>query len=153
PELNAQILRVFRSQEPSQVYRWLRWDRVAARAIDRKWDRLVQEVCARIGFDEKVEAYVVQEPSFDVLAVRSPAITKVPHLLKLPYLALNQLCDPELLAIIGHEIGHLKFRHGLFHRMFELIASAHEPDKKHSSLPLLLKYRMRSWVRLAEFSA
>src|SRR5437868_5869265 len=46
PELNAQILRVFRSQEPSQVYRWLRWDRVAARAIDRKWDRLVQEVCA-----------------------------------------------------------------------------------------------------------
>src|SRR5438046_2530280 len=51
PDMTAQILRSVRSHGPSPLYRWLKWDRIAAQAIDPAWDRLAADVGKQLGFE------------------------------------------------------------------------------------------------------
>lgn len=68
------------------------------------------------------------------------------------YIILNaglvqQLAEPELRFVVGHELGHLCYRHSLFNRIISFVYP------EYDQMPLYLKVRHNVWTKLSEMSA
>lgn len=75
-----------------------------------------------------------------------------------PIIVLNSglidLCDDdEIMFIIGHELGHIKSNHMLYHMMAKVINFAIEAIPGGNVIAAPLKYALYYWDRMSEFTA
>ena len=75
-----------------------------------------------------------------------------------PIIVLNSglldLCsDDEILFIIGHECGHIKSNHMLYHMMAQIINNIIELVPTGSLIAAPLKFALYYWNRMSEFTA
>lgn len=67
---------------------------------------------------------------------------------------LIDLCDDnEIMFIIGHELGHIKSNHMLYHMMAQTINSVIETIPGGNLVAAPLKYALLYWDRMSEFTA
>ena len=110
---------------------------------------LLDEARAVLGFDEPLEMFVAQEASVNASAIHSLGPGE-PHVITLTSALVERMSDDELRFILGHELGHLAWRH---YRARLALAAFGEDEGERSKAPPLLARRLESWDRLAEISA
>lgn len=67
---------------------------------------------------------------------------------------LIDLCtDDEIMFILGHELGHIKSCHMLYHMMAQLISNGINFMQAGNVIALPLKYALLFWFRMSEFTA
>ena len=110
---------------------------------------LLDQAVERTGFDEPVDLYVASDAECNAYAVHSQQEGS-PHIASLSSALVERMTDTEIRFVLGHELGHVHYRH----YRAGLIAGAIGKDAEGNSLmPLLLQRRIESWDRLAELSA
>ncbi len=110
---------------------------------------LLQEVKERLDFDEDTELFVQADASVNAFAIHTLA-EGLPHMVSMTSGLVELMSDDELRFVLGHELGHLYYRH---YRARLIYAAVGKTEVGESRLPLLLQRRMESWERLAELSA
>lgn len=75
-----------------------------------------------------------------------------------PIVVLNSglldLCDDdEIMFIVGHELGHVKSNHMLYHMMAQLVTSIIDQIAFGNLLGMPIKYALLYWDRMSEFTA
>ncbi len=114
----------------------------------RLWS-LLQEVKQTLGFDEPIEMFVGQDAEVNASAMPSLGPDQ-PHVLTLTSALVERMTDDELRFVLGHELGHLAWRH---YRARMAAAAFGLDEQGEPRPPPLLMRRMESWDRLAEISA
>ncbi|MBX7192547.1 MAG: M48 family metallopeptidase [Sandaracinaceae bacterium] len=110
---------------------------------------LLDEVKRTLSFEEPVELFVGQDA--EVNAGAMPSIgAELPHVVTLTSALVERMTDDELRFVLGHELGHLAFRH---YRARMAAAAFGQDEQGEPRTPPLLMRRMESWDRLAEISA
>lgn len=110
---------------------------------------LLDEVKAKLGFDEPTELFVGQNA--EVNAGAMPALAEdLPNVITLTSALVERMTDDELRFVLGHELGHLSFKH---YRARMAAAAFGRDEQGEPRPPPLLMRRMESWDRLAEISA
>ncbi len=104
---------------------------------------LLDEVQATLQFDAPIELFVSADAEVNAYACHSADET--PHIIGLTSSLVERLSDTELRFVLGHEIGHLAYRH---YRAKTLKAAFQDLE-----VPALLVRRLTTWGRLAELSA
>ena len=66
---------------------------------------------------------------------------------------VDLLTEDELRYVAGHELGHVKSGHVLYHTMGELFNTAINQIPLVSSLKILIYYALLYWIRMSEFTA
>jgi len=110
---------------------------------------LLLELQDKLGFDEPTELFVQADAAVNAFAIHTLA-EGMPHMVSLTSGLVELMSDDELRFVLGHELGHLHFRH---YRARMIYGAVGETDQGESRLPALLKRRMETWERLAELSA
>lgn len=110
---------------------------------------LLDEARARLGFEEPMELFVGQGPLVNAGAMHAVTADE-PHVLELTSALVERMNDDELRFVLGHEVGHLAFRH---YRARLAVAAFGLDEKNESKAPALLVRRLETWDRLAELSA
>jgi Zn-dependent protease with chaperone function len=143
-----EVLRRFFEQQPSAPW----YELVVSQQvrltplIAPRLTGLLDEVCQRLDFDEPVELFV--EPSADINGFALHRIsTGKPHVISLTSGLVERMTDSEICFVLGHELGHLRYRH-YKSRMVKVVLTGEE-----NRLPPLLERRLETWDRLAELSA
>lgn len=109
---------------------------------------LLDEVTERLGFSEPIHLFV--QPSAEINAFSLHALGDRPHAISLNSGLVERMDDHELRFVLGHEVGHLAWRH---HRGRLIPLALGEDEDGESRVPPLLARRIESWDRLAELSA
>ncbi len=109
---------------------------------------LLDEVTERLGFTEPVHLFV--QPSSEINAFSLHALGDRPHAVSLNSGLVERMDDDELRFVLGHEVGHLAWRH---HHGRLIPLALGEDEDGDSRVPPLLARRLESWDRLAELSA
>ena len=123
----------------------LRLTRVVAPRLVALLDRARE----KLKFDEPLEMFVGQNPQVNAAAMHRIS-DEEPHVVSLTSALVERMTDDELGFVLGHELGHLAYRH----YRARLAEAAFGRDAQDSSkAPPLLKRRLESWDRLAEISA
>lgn len=115
--------------------------RVSDKVMTPLYDMLVLAK-ERLGFDEDIDLYVVNESSINACANLSYE-TGCPHVIQLYSGLVNNFNDSEILSILGHEIGHLMFRDTEVNRLVDFIYD----DKP---MPHFLKHKLQMLSQLNE---
>lgn len=110
---------------------------------------ILDEARAALGFDEPLEMFVEQDASVNASAIHSLGPAE-PHVITLTSGLVERMTDDELRFVLGHELGHLGWRH--YRARLALAAFGVDP-RESSKAPPLLARRLESWDRLAEISA
>jgi uncharacterized tellurite resistance protein B-like protein len=110
---------------------------------------LLDEAKIALGFHEPLELFVTQAAEVNASAIHSlgPA---VPHVVSLTSALVERMNDDELRFVLGHELGHLSWRH--YRARLAVAAFGADADGESKAPPLLVR-RLESWDRLAEISA
>ncbi|MBF0406036.1 MAG: M48 family metallopeptidase [Candidatus Riflebacteria bacterium] len=119
--------------------------------INKAFGGQVYHVCAKIsemlGYSEKeIEFYVSNDAEFNSSSILS-SIKGKPHIVIINRGLIEKVSLPELEFIIGHEIGHLIFKHAYVTRVIQYVYPAYE------NLPPLLQKLYDVWSKLCEISA
>jgi hypothetical protein len=109
---------------------------------------LLGEVVAILGFEEPVDLFVA--PSAEINAFSIHGFGGHPHAISLHSGLIERMDDDELRFVLGHEVGHLAWRH---YRARMVPLALGEEEDGTSRVPPLLARRLESWDRLAELSA
>ncbi len=109
---------------------------------------LLQEACAILDLEEP-QLYVRQNPipNAYTLAIRGKQPFIVIHTA-----LLELLTPPEIQAVIGHELGHLKCDHSVYLTLANLITLAASQLPFGELLAQGLQGQLMEWVRCAEFT-
>lgn len=110
---------------------------------------LLDDVRGRLAFDEPLELFVAQDASVNAGAMHRLTPNE-PHVLTLTSALVERMSDDELRFVLGHEIGHLTYRH---YRARLAVPAFGVDDHDETKAPPLLVRRMESWDRMAELSA
>jgi len=110
---------------------------------------LFEEVRTLLKFDEPVDLFVHSDADVNGFSLHSSGEGK-PHVVSLTSGMVERMTDDELRFVMGHEIGHLFFRH---HRPRLVTSGGQEGSEGESRIPPLLSRRLESWERMAELSA
>jgi len=110
---------------------------------------LLDQVCEGLDFAEPLELYVASDPNVNAFALHSLGEDQ-PHVLSVTSGLVERTSDDELRFVLGHELGHLAFRH---YRAMLVHAAVGEDERGNSRMPSLLKARLSTWARLGELSA
>lgn len=110
---------------------------------------LLDEARMTLGFDERLELFVGQGAMVNAGAMHAIGPNE-PHVVELTSALVERMNDDELRFVLGHELGHLAYRH---YRARLSIAAFGVDDANESKAPALLVRRMETWDRLAEISA
>ena len=113
--------------------------------------RLFEEVKTRLQFLEPVELFVQSNSDINGFSLHSLSADK-PHIVSLTSGMIERMNDEELRFVLGHELGHLHFRHHRPRLVYAALATEEEEDLP-ARIPPLLQRRMETWERLAELSA
>ena len=106
---------------------------------------LLNEVVAKLRFHESIELFVEADSSINAYVVYS--VDDAPHSMVLTSAMVERMNDKELRFVLGHEIGHLRYRHYQAKLLSPVFADS------DVEMPRLLKRRLTTWNRLAEISA
>jgi uncharacterized tellurite resistance protein B-like protein len=123
----------------------LRLTRVVAPRLVALLDRARE----KLKFDEPLEMFVGQNPVVNAAAMHRIS-DEEPHVISLTSALVERMTDAELGFVLGHELGHLAFRH---YRARLAEAAFGRDAQDGSKAPPLLRRRLESWDRLAEISA
>jgi uncharacterized tellurite resistance protein B-like protein len=110
---------------------------------------LLDEVKATLGFEEPIELFVSQDGSVNAGALHAIGPDET-HVLSLTSALVERMTDDELRFVLGHEVGHLAWRH---YRARLAVSAFGVDEEEDSKAPPLLVRRLESWDRLAELSA
>lgn len=110
---------------------------------------LLDEVRENLGFAEPTELFVQADPAVNAFAIHTLS-EGLPHMVSMTSGLVELMSDDELRFVLGHELGHLHYRH---YRARMVYGAVGEDDQGESRLPALLQRRMETWERLAELSA
>lgn len=104
--------------------------------------------CTVLDVDRKPELYV--QWGYDINAFTTGA--------EKPIMVLNSglldLCtEDEILFIVGHECGHIKSNHMLYHMMAQIINTIIDMVPGGNLVGFPLKYALYYWSRMSEFTA
>lgn len=110
---------------------------------------LLNEARAVLGFEEPLELFVGQDPMVNASAMHAIGPNE-PHVLELTSALVERMNDDEIRFVLGHELGHLAYRH---YRARLSVAAFGLDEQGTSKAPPLLIRRLESWDRLAEISA
>lgn len=110
---------------------------------------LLDEAKTTLGFHEPIELFVTQEAEVNASAIHSLG-PNVPHVVSLTSALVERMNDDELRFVLGHELGHLSWRH--YRARLAVAAFGVDPEEGSKAPPLLMR-RLESWDRLAEISA
>lgn len=110
---------------------------------------LVDRGLSRLGMHERPAVYLGESPYMNALTtgVRRPVIVIRSAL-------LDQMDDAELLAIVGHELGHLHARHALYHSVANALVlggSVVSPSLRLLGMPI--RHLLLRWLRHSELTA
>jgi Zn-dependent protease with chaperone function len=111
-----------------------------AAALDR--------ACQALRYEAPIDLFVAENSNINAFAVYS--LDQTPHIIVLTSRLIERMSDDELQFVIGHEIGHLQFKH---YRMHMVPRAFGLDDKGETNAPSLLTRRLEIWQRLAELSA
>ena len=103
----------------------------------------------KLAFDEPLEMFVGQNPQVNAAAMHRMSEDE-PHVLSLTSALVERMTDEELSFVLGHELGHLAYRH--YRARLADAAFGRTPSGDSKAPPLLLR-RLESWDRMAEISA
>lgn len=117
---------------------------IAPRLMD-----LLDSAREKLAFDEPLEMFVGQNPQVNAAAMHRMSGDE-PHVLSLTSALVERMTDAELSFVLGHELGHLAYRH---YRARLADAAFGRNAAGESKAPPLLLRRLESWDRLAEISA
>lgn len=125
--------------------------RVSPRQCSRVYNDL-REACAILDVAEP-ECYILQNPTPNAWAIGMQK-----HTLVLTTSLIDLLDDTERLAVIGHELGHIKAEHMLYRTMAIVLAEVLEVASSGLTIPgaLLssgLLYALYYWFRKSELTA
>lgn len=110
---------------------------------------LLEEVRDRLDFREPIELFVESDAGVNAFALHSLS-KDTPHVVSVTSGMIERMNDDELRFALGHELGHLFYRHYRARLVYQAVG---EDDDGHPRLPALLAVRLESWSRLAELSA
>lgn len=110
---------------------------------------LLDVASSRLGLELPVTLYLVQQPFINALTTGVEERAVVVH-----SAMLDQMVDDELVAVMGHELGHLHAEHQLYRTMAGLIVlggMAYFVPLKLLSIPLQLA--LAKWSRCSELTS
>ncbi|MCC6900598.1 MAG: M48 family metalloprotease [Polyangiaceae bacterium] len=110
---------------------------------------LLETAREKLAFDEPLEMFVGQDPQVNAAAMHRMSDDE-PHVLSLTSALVERMTDAELSFVLGHELGHLAYRH--YRARLADAAFGRGPNGESKAPPLLLR-RLESWDRMAEISA
>jgi len=102
-----------------------------------------------LGFTEPIELFVGQDATVNASSMHAISVGE-PHVIELTSALVERMNDDELRFVLGHELGHLSYRH---YRARLSTSAFGVDDDNESRAPALLVRRLESWDRLAEISA
>lgn len=117
---------------------------IAPRLMD-----LLDAAREKLAFDEPLEMFVGQNPQVNAAAMHRMSGDE-PHVLSLTSALVERMTDAELSFVLGHELGHLAYRH--YRARLADAAFGRSAGGESKAPPLLLR-RLESWDRMAEISA
>ncbi len=116
---------------------------------------LLDRVRERLAFGETIDLYVFPSDKINALAMHRLEAS-APHAVCLASAAIREMTDDELCFVLGHEIGHLHYRHARVLAVQHSLANQEEPGSEvtpaRSKIPQLLERRLDTWSRQAELS-
>jgi Zn-dependent protease with chaperone function len=115
--------------------------------------RLLDQACEILNLPDRPALYVEREDAINgfTIGVDHPIIVVTSS-------TLDLLEEKELLYLIGHEIGHIKSRHTLYHQMAEFLPVIAEVIGQATLgigtlLSAPLRLALMHWYRMSEFTA
>lgn len=115
---------------------------------------LLEEVCCNLYLKNIPDLYLQQGDEVNAFSTGSEN-----PLIVLNSGAVDSLSSEELLYVLGHEVGHIKSGHLLYHEMAKIIpyigeiAGSATPLGIGKILSKGLKYPLINWTRMSQFSA
>jgi hypothetical protein len=108
----------------------------------------LDNVCLALQYNEPVDLFVAEDAAINAFAIYS--LDSTPHVIVLTSRLIERMADDEIRFVLGHEIGHLQFKH---YRVHMVPRAFGEDSDGESKMPTLLSRRLQIWQRLAELSA
>lgn len=110
---------------------------------------LLAEVAQTLGFDEELQLFVEPNAEINAFALHALSADR-PHVVSVTSGLVERMTDEEIRFVLGHELGHLSYRH---YRSRLLMVALGADEEGESKVPPLLHRRLETWDRLAEISA
>ncbi len=107
---------------------------------------ICEEAKKIINFTEEIDFYIIS--SIEVNAFSINGFSYVPHMICLTSSLVQLLSDAELKFVIGHEIGHLIYRHSQLYVVNSLLS-----NREESEVPAHIANVFTRWNQYAEISA
>lgn len=111
---------------------------------------LAEEVRQSLQFDQPVDLFVSPDAAVNAAAMYSLGEGR-PHVLSLTSGLVERMTDDELRFVLGHEMGHLAYRHDRGSLVFQALVP--DPQTGADPMPPMLAVRLDAWGRLAELSS
>ncbi len=99
-----------------------------------------------LNYTEEIDFFIIS--SIEVNAFSINGFSYVPHMICLTSALVKLLTDDELLFVIGHEIGHLLFRHSQLYVVNSLMSNREEHE-----IPAHISNIFTRWNQYSEISA
>jgi hypothetical protein len=106
---------------------------------------LCNEIQEFLGFKEPIDFYLFATPEVNAFSINGFGI--VPHIICFTSSLIQQLNDNELRFVIGHELGHLIFKHSQLDVVNKILA-----NRENEEIPSALAIYFLRWQRYAEVS-
>jgi hypothetical protein len=106
---------------------------------------LCEEIQDHFGYKEQIDFYLYATPEVNAFSINGFGI--VPHIICFTSSLIQQLSDDELRFVIGHELGHLIFKHSQLDVVNKILA-----NRENEEIPSALAIYFLRWQRYAEIS-
>jgi len=116
------------------------------RVVAPRLYRLCEEISTQLSFSEEVDFYLFASPEVNAFSINGFNI--VPHMICFTSSLVNLLSDDELRFVIGHEIGHIIYKHSQLDVVNKLLG-----NREDEEIPAIIAIHFLRWQRYAEVSA
>jgi len=103
----------------------------------------VDSVCRALQYGGPVDLFVTEDSNINAFAVYS--LDNTPHIIVLTSRLIERMTNEEIRFVLGHELGHLQFKHYRTHMIPRAFGKDSDGDSK---VPTLLSRRLEIWHRL-----
>jgi hypothetical protein len=104
---------------------------------------ICKEVSDLLDFHEGIDFYLQASPEVNAFSINGFNI--VPHMICFTSALINLLGDDELRFVIGHEIGHLIYKHSQLDVVNKILA-----NRENEEIPAFISLNFLRWQRFAE---